>query len=168
MKENQRTKGLSRWQRLLVKIAASRSGAWFFSRVLHRLDRLTLRLSDGRWMLSQLIGLPLITLTATGARSGQPRSVPLIGVPDGERLIVIASNWGQEHPPAWYHNVRANPEVTVKMDGVSQNYRAREVEGGERARAWAKAVARYPGYRAYQTRTERTIPVLVLEPNKAS
>ena len=166
MKEHERNEVLNRWQRLILKIAASRPGAWFFSRVLHRLDRLALRLSDGRWMLSQLTGLPLLTLTATGARSGQPRSVPLIGVPDGERLIVIASNWGQEHPPGWYHNVRTHPEVTVKMDGVSQSYWAREVEGNERARAWAKAIARYPGYRAYQTRTARTIPVLILEPKE--
>lgn len=149
-------------------ITASRPGAWFFARAMHRLDRLLLRLSGGRWSLPRLAGLPVVTLTATGARSGRPRSVPLIATPDGERMILIASNWGQARHPAWYHNVRAHPEVTVTVAGEQRRYRAQEVIGAEREAAWAKAVAGYPGYNAYRRRAGREIPVVLLEPVTAS
>lgn len=152
------------FQRLLMKITASRPGAWIFSRLLHHLDRALLRLSGGRWTVPRLAGLPVVELTATGARSGQRRSVPLIGIPDEERVILIASNWGQPKDPAWYHNVRANPDVTVSADGQAQAYRARILSGPEREAAWDRAVARYPGYAAYRRRAGREIPVVLLEP----
>jgi deazaflavin-dependent oxidoreductase (nitroreductase family) len=115
-------------------------------------------------MASALVtGLPIIALTTTGARSGRPRTVPLVRVPDGERLILIASNWGQAKHPAWYYNVKANPQVTITRDGVTRPYVAREVVGEERAACWGRAVALYPGYRGYAERAGREIPVVVLE-----
>jgi deazaflavin-dependent oxidoreductase (nitroreductase family) len=86
-----------------------------------------------------------------------------VGIPDGERLILIASNWGQAKHPAWYYNVKANPQVTITRDGVTRPYVAREVMGEERERCWAKAVALYPGYRGYAARAGRGIPVIVLK-----
>ncbi len=160
-------------RRLVRTAAASAPGAWLFARTLHHLDRLTLRLTGGRTTAAALsTGLPLITLTTTGAKSGQPRSVPLLGIPDGPNIILVASNWGQAHHPAWYYNLRAHPEVTVTVNGPSANgrslpYTARQLTGEERARCWQKAVNTYAGYEAYVRRARnRQIPVLLLTPTE--
>ena len=81
-----------------------------------------------------------------------------------EEIVVIASNFGQAKHPAWYHNVRANPEVEVSWDGGGGRYRAREATGEERERYWQKAVADYPGFAARRRRAGRQIPVIVLSP----
>ena len=107
----------------------------------------------------------MITLTTIGAKSGRPRSVPLIGIPDGDELILVASNWGQERHPGWYYNLRANPRVIASMNGSKQAYMAREAAGEERARYWQKAAGVYGGYEAYKSRVgEREIPVVILSP----
>lgn len=162
-------------RRLVRTVAASAPGAWLAARALHHLDRLTLRLTGGRTTAAAIMGgLPLITLATTGAKSGQPRSVPLIGIPDEENIILIASNWGQARHPAWYHNLRAHPEVMVTVNGRSQNgralpYTARQLEGAERARCWQKAVSTYAGYAAYVRRANnRQIPVILLTPQNFS
>lgn len=149
----------------ITTLASSRLGAWLVAPIAHHVDRLALRLSGGRQTLSALLaGIPTIILTARGARSGKRRSVPLLGVPAGEEIVVIASNWGQAKHPAWYHNVRANPEVEVTRDGRSERYVAREAAGDERERYWQHAVAVYPGFAAYRRRAGRQIPVIVLSP----
>jgi deazaflavin-dependent oxidoreductase (nitroreductase family) len=151
-------------QRAVRRLIATRPVTWALSHTMHRLDGAVLRTSGGRTTAGALFtGLPLITLTTTGAKSGRPRSVPLVGIPDGERLILIASNWGQTKHPAWYHNVRANPAVTVTLNGKTAPYVARELTGAEREGAWARAVAVYPGYRGYAARAVRGIPVVMLE-----
>ena len=140
--------------------------AWLLARTMHHVDAATLRLSAGRTTATAVLsGLPIIELTTTGAKSGRPRTVPLVGIPDGDRLILIASNWGQAAHPAWYYNVKAHPEVKVTGRDVPTErlYMAREVTGEERDRCWAKAVALYPGYRGYAARAGRGIPVIVLE-----
>jgi len=103
------------------------------------------------------------------AKSGELRSVPLVGIPDtgphSDRLILVASNFGQAHHPAWYYNLRKNPYASVKIGGVARSYRAEEVSGAEYDRCWARAVTLYAGYAAYKTRTGgRQIPILVLMP----
>jgi len=153
-------------RRVVRRIIATRPAAWVLARTMHRLDGWTARASGGRYTAASLLsGLPIIELTTTGARSGQPRAVPLVGVPDGERLILIASNWGQARHPAWYYNVKAHPQVTVTGRDVPAEhlYTAREATGAEREACWAKAVAIYPGYAAYARRAGREIPVIVLE-----
>lgn len=151
-------------QRAIRRIIATRPAVWVLARTIHRLDGAVFRASGGRMTASTVFtGLPILTLTTTGAKSGQPRSVTLVGIPDGERIILIASNWGQTSHPAWYYNAKAHPEVGVTRDGQSQTYTARELAGEERGAAWAKAVTLYPGYRSYAGRAEREIPVLVLE-----
>ena len=133
-------------ERTVRRVIATPPAAWLLARTIHRVDGATLRLSRGRTTASALLsGLPIIQLTTIGARSGRPRTVPLVGIPDGDRLILIASNWGQAKHPAWYYNVKANPAVTITCDGVARPYIAREVTGEERDAWWARAVARYPG-----------------------
>lgn len=153
-------------QKIVQRLAATAPVAALLVPVLHRMDRLALRLSNGRTTATSLLaGAPLITLTTVGAKSGQLRSVPLIGIPDGENLVLVASNFGQEHHPAWYHNLVKNPYTSVKIGGVSRSYCAEEVSGAEYARCWQRAVSLYAGYAAYKTRTRgRRIPILVLTP----
>src|SRR5690242_5297962 len=104
----------SRLQRMMQHIGASRPGAWLFARTLHPLDRVLMRISRGRVSVpGVLTGLPVVMLTTIGAKSGKPRTVPLVGLGDGDKVIVIASNFGQAHHPAWYHNLRANPEAML-------------------------------------------------------
>lgn len=154
------------WQRIIKRIAASRRGAWFFSRTAHHMDRPVIRLSNGRQSLTGILaGLPVITLTTAGAKSGEPRTVPLVGIADGDKVVLIASNFGRSHHPAWYHNLRANPEATLSMQGNPGTYIAHEATGAEREKYWQTAVDLYAGYAAYQQRTGgRQIPVMVLTP----
>jgi len=150
----------------MIPMLASRPGSWFFSRTLHIFDRLVLKLSRGRRTLTELLGgAPVITLTTIGAKSGIPRSVPLMGFPDGDRIILIASNFGRSHHAAWYLNLRANPDVIVTYRGQSESYRASEAEGDEREQSWKIAVDCYPGYEVYRKRAgSRRIPVILLSP----
>ena len=153
-------------QRGIRRLIGAPASARVLAGTFHHVDRAVSRISGGRTTaVSFFTGLPIITLTTTGAKSGKPRSVPLVGVPDGERLILIASNWGQARHPAWYHNVRANPEVTVfaEDDPAGRLYGARELAGEERGAAWARVVRLYPWYAGYAARSGREIPVVVLE-----
>jgi deazaflavin-dependent oxidoreductase (nitroreductase family) len=154
------------WQRLVQRFAATNLGSFLFAKTAHPVDRLTLRLSGGTYTFSSLIsGLPVVWLTTIGAKSGTQRSVPLVGIMDGERVVLIASNFGQAHHPSWYFNLRANPQATLAWNGVSAPYTAREASEDERQRYWAQALRLYPGYNAYRRRaSNRTIPVMVLSP----
>ena len=139
---------------------------WVSARTFHHIDPLVYRLSDGRFtMLSLIGGLPVILLTTTGAKSGKQRTVPLTGIPDGDRYAVIASNWGKKQFPAWYHNLKANPRVTVDQGGKSRAYNAREATPEEYESYWNRAISLYSGYKEYKKRAGgRKIPVIVLEP----
>ena len=154
------------FQRLGQSFVSIGPVSFMAARTFHHADRAVYRLSDGRYTaISLLAGLPIIKLTTTGAKSSLQRSVPLIGIPDGEELILIASNWGQKKHPSWYYNMRANPEVQVTIGGVSRDYVAREVQGEVYEASWDKAVSVYSGYEAYKRRTGgREIPIFVLTP----
>lgn len=109
----------------------------------------------------------LLLLTTTGARTGDERIAPLMYHRDGERLIVIASKAGASENPGWYHNLKANPVAKVEVGTTAGTekleVRAVEAEGEERSRIWADRVAIAPGFRDYQRRTSRRIPVMILE-----
>lgn len=151
----------------LARLASSRPGAWVMARLLHRLDSAALRLSGGRWLLSAwAAGLPVALLTTTGRRSGEPRTAPVLAVPDGARYILVASNWGQRRHPAWYYNLLAEPACLLTVDGEARPMRARLTSGDERARCWQRAVAAYPGFPAYARRAGREIGVFVAESDK--
>jgi deazaflavin-dependent oxidoreductase (nitroreductase family) len=153
-------------QRSLHPILRTKVSGWILARTLHHFDRPVLRLSHGRRSLtSMLAGLPVVTVTTLGAKSGQPRSVPLITLPDGENVILIASNFGQKHHPAWYYNLRAHPAVQLTYEGKTVAYVARETIGEERERCWQRAVDLYSGYAAYKERAgQRQIGVFLLTP----
>jgi deazaflavin-dependent oxidoreductase (nitroreductase family) len=153
----------TRFERLAERCASSRPGGWFFVNVANRIDPALLRASRGR--LSLAVGQPVLLLTTRGARTGQPRSTPLLYGSDGDQLVLVASKAGSPQHPAWYRNLKANPQVDVIVHGRSGRYRAREAEGEERERLWASAVEQYAGYDVYQGRAgARRIPVVVLEP----
>ncbi len=140
--------------------------AWLFARVLHHLDGPVLRRSVGRHSVSAaLTGLPIIELTTVGARSGESRTLPLVGVPDGERLVLVASNYGKQQNPAWYYNLKANPRCSTTFRGQRHEMEAYEAEGEERQRLWELDVSVYPPRNHYAQRAgNRRIPVMVLQP----
>jgi deazaflavin-dependent oxidoreductase (nitroreductase family) len=106
---------------------------------------------------------PLLLLTTKGARSGQTRLNPLAYSRDGDRLVIIASKGGNPRHPDWYHNVVANPEVTVEVGGERFQARARVTEGAERQRLFDAQAAVMPNFAEYQEKTSRQIPVIVLQ-----
>ena len=156
-------------QKINTRIAMSAIGARLLAYTMHHLDRWVLRLSNGRSTAATfLTGLQILNLTTTGAKSGQPRTVPLVAIPHADdQLIIIASNWGQAKHPAWYYNILAQPQVTVTRNGRSQPYIARETTGAERDACWQVALQTYAGYAAYKQRTTRQIPVILLTPQLA-
>ena len=110
-------------------------------------------------------GSPILLLHHVGAKSQKKRVSPLIYVPDGERVVIVASKGGVDKHPAWFHNLKANPETVVELPREGKrSVRARIAAGEERAELWDKAVAIYKPYAEYQTYTERQIPVVVLDP----
>jgi deazaflavin-dependent oxidoreductase (nitroreductase family) len=130
------------------------------------LDELVYRLSRGRTTASSwLAGVEITMLTTTGARTGLPRTLPVLGLPDGDDVIVIASNFGRPRNPSWYHNLRANPHATVVLGGVTRELVARELDGPERERDYRRGEEIYPGFTHYcRWASNRRIPVLRLEP----
>jgi deazaflavin-dependent oxidoreductase (nitroreductase family) len=109
-------------------------------------------------------GVPVVILTTRGRKSGALRKLPLMRVTDGERYAVVASMGGAPHHPVWYLNLLADPEVTVQDKAVKRRYRAHTATGEEREQWWALATAVWPDYESYQSKTDRQIPVVVLEP----
>lgn len=108
-------------------------------------------------------GRPLLLLTTTGARTGQRRTTPMMYIPDGNRIIVIASNAGAPAHPDWYHNLVAHPEVTVEVGTETYDATAHVTTGDERQRIWDMVVARYPFFTDHQAQISREIPVIALE-----
>ena len=107
---------------------------------------------------------PVLLLDHVGARSGTKRTSPLVYVADGADLVIVASKGGYAKHPAWLHNLRANPDTTVQVGSEKRAVRAREASAPERERLWPLAVKTYSGYTGYQQRTDREIPLVVLEP----
>ncbi len=157
----------------LIRRLMRRSGEWapmsrFYARTLHHLDRAVFRATRGRaTFTSWVTGMPIVLLTTTGAKSGVPRTLPLVAVPTEDRVVVIASNYGQRHNPAWYHNLKAHPRATMALNGIARDVTARELEGEERERWYAYGVECYPGWTRYRERTApyRQIPVIELTPS---
>jgi deazaflavin-dependent oxidoreductase (nitroreductase family) len=109
-------------------------------------------------------GKALILVHHVGAKSGEARIAPLVYLPDGDRFVVFASKGGAPENPAWYHNLKANPETTVEVGDSTYPVVAEEVTGDERERLFAAQVAVEPQFGDYQNKTERRIPVIVLAP----
>ena len=110
---------------------------------------------------------PVLLLDHVGAKSGTKRTIPLVYVNDGADVVLVASKGGHPKNPAWYHNLKANPETTVQIGSEHRPVRARIATPPEHERLWPMAVATYSGYAGYQERTDRKIPLVVLEPRGA-
>jgi deazaflavin-dependent oxidoreductase (nitroreductase family) len=120
--------------------------------------------SSGGTQGTTLRGKPVIILTTRGAKSGQVRKTPLMRVEHEGTYAVVASQGGAPKHPVWYHNLVADPHVELQDGAVRQDMTARELTGDEKAAWWERAVAAWPDYAGYQQRTDREIPVFVLEP----
>ncbi|GAA2696702.1 MULTISPECIES: nitroreductase family deazaflavin-dependent oxidoreductase [Actinosynnema] len=127
-------------------------------------DQVELYESSGGTEGTTLRGMPVIVLTTLGAKSGKIRKSPLMRVEHEGRYAIVASLGGAPKHPVWYHNVVAHPHVELQDGPVRKEYVAREVTGDEKARWWERAVAAFPDYADYQRKTEREIPVFVLDP----
>jgi len=120
--------------------------------------------SSGGTKGTTLRGLPVVVLTTLGARSGKIRKTPVMRVEHDGTYVAVASLGGAPKHPVWYHNLVANPHVELQDGPVKQDMVAREVTGEEKATWWTRAVEAFPDYADYQKKTERQIPVFVLEP----
>jgi deazaflavin-dependent oxidoreductase (nitroreductase family) len=140
----------------------------WFAHVGRRLvfaDRLIGRLSRGRIVALALV--PSLLITTTGRRTGQPRTTPLLYVPDGDAFVVTGSNWGQPAPAGWALNLLADPAASVNVKGTPHQVTARLAEGPERERLWRLLVREWPAFETYLTRAGgREIPVFRLEPRQ--
>lgn len=121
-------------------------------------------LASGGTEGTEMKGRPVILLTTIGAKTGKLRRTPLMRVEHGGEYAVVASLGGAPKNPVWYYNIKKNPGVELQDGTVSGDYQAREVFGDERALWWERAVATWPDYAEYQTKTDRQIPVFVLTP----
>ncbi len=106
---------------------------------------------------------PMCLIDHVGAKSGKKRTSPLLYIEDGENVVIVASKGGYEKSPAWFYNLRANPDTTVQIGSEIRPVKARVASQEERERLWPKAVDVYPSYQQYQDRTTREIPLVILE-----
>lgn len=137
---------------------------WKLHRQLARLNKVVFRLTRGR-IGSRFRGSPVLLLDHVGRRSGEARTNPLIYLDDAPNLVVVASKGGTDTHPAWFHNLMAMDSTEVELPGgVRRRVRPRIAEGAERDTLWPRLVAVYKPYEAYQRKTERRIPLIVLEP----
>ena len=134
-----------------------------FMETIWKLHRLVYRASGGR-VGGAVGGTPVLLLITTGRRSGEPRTVTLTYFEDGNRLVVVGSNAGEDRHPAWWLNLQEHPDATVQIGRVTTRVRAMEALGEERERLWAELIRRDPAYQDYQLRTDRRIPVVLLQP----
>lgn len=144
--------------------------SWLLSVFMPPIDRFVFKISRRKLSMAQLLsGLPVILLTCKGAKSGKDRNVPLISIPVGDKrteIVLIASNWGKPKNPAWYYNLKANPDVVVAYKGEEGEYLADEVKDENQYQDyWNTAVGYYSGYNNYKKKTSRNkIPIIKLTP----
>jgi deazaflavin-dependent oxidoreductase (nitroreductase family) len=151
--------------RLIRRTAGTRPMAWLYGHIQEPLDRLVYRLTSGRATVTTwLSDVEMTMLTTTGAKTGLPRTHVVLGMRDGERVVVVASNYGRHHHPAWYYNLKANPNASIENGGVTRDVVAHELYGDERERYYEQGVDIYPGFILYRRRARREIPVLALDP----
>ena len=134
-------------------------------RLVGKLNAPVYRLSGGR-VGGKLGRAPILLLTTTGRKSGQPRTAPVLYLADGDRFVVINTNAGNAKTPAWSLNLRANPEAEVEVGRKRRKVRARLAEGEERAELWRRHMEQYAGWDYYESKLEREIGVFVLEPRE--
>ena len=136
----------------------------FALKSMNTIHRTLMKVSGGRigWTAGKM---PVLELTTTGRKSGSPRSIMLTSPwQDGDTMAIVASRGGDDHHPAWYLNLRDEPSVTVRTESGTRSMTARITAGPERDELWKAITAKYKNYADYQSKTDREIPVVVLEP----
>jgi deazaflavin-dependent oxidoreductase (nitroreductase family) len=151
-------------QKLIHRFFTLRPVTAFFAPWIHHLDKALFNLTRGKSTAAEILGWNIIQLTTIGAKTNQRRTVPLVGLFDGEKIALIASSFGREHNPGWYYNLKKNPECEVQYRGHSRKLIARETEGAEREKYWQLALDNYIGYEKYKEHAGRRIPVMILQP----
>ncbi|MGZ6963920.1 MAG: nitroreductase family deazaflavin-dependent oxidoreductase [Acidimicrobiia bacterium] len=135
-------------------------------RAVTGLHEVVFRASNGK-LLNRGSGMPVLMLTTTGRKSGEPRRTMLTSpIQDGDRIVLVGSNNGGDRHPAWVLNLRADPSVEVMMNGRTTSMTAHVADADEKAELWPRIVVDHDNYAAYQRKTEREIPVVVLEPQR--
>ncbi len=150
------------YARLVNRFSATTAGSWMVKHVAARLDPRIFRATGGRFTTTGKPTLPMLALTTTGRRSGQPRTVQLAYHRDGEDLLVVASAMGQEHHPAWRHNLEADPRAEVLVRGDSFPVTATLLTDDEKAEVWGAVKRTIPQMHTYEARTDRPIGVFRL------
>lgn len=139
-------------------------------KVMSRVNTRLYRISGGRlgkkWRMGAAFRkpIPICLLTTTGRKSGQQRTVPLVFLPDGANIVLVASQGGLPNNPQWYYNIKANPAVHIEIGKQRTDYNARIAAADERAQLWPKLLELYADFAAYQSWTDREIPVVICEP----
>ncbi len=134
-----------------------------FTKLFSRLNSAVYKLTGGR-VMGKFHGRRVMLVTMTGAKTGKPRTIPLMHGPYEEGVIVVGSQGGAPKSPVWVKNLLANPDVVVQCESKKMKLRARQVDDAEKARLWPICVQHYREYDDYQRRTDRNIPVFVCEP----
>ncbi len=156
---------VERLRRIIFNMAATRQGMWMFYLFVRMIDMPISRLTKGVFIPSANWNImPIIYLTTTGAKSGIPRSSPVLCIPDGKNLILVGSNWGNPKNPNWAYNLRTHPQTQVRKGKETKGFSARELHGNERTAYWQKVVRFYPPYVSYEKRAGRSLPIFLLEP----
>ena len=152
-------------QRMVQAVTSTPPMAWLFSKTLYQQDKALFKVSGGRLTVPALLaGLPVVMFTTTGAKTGKRRTMPLLGIPVGEDLAVIGSNYGQKNTPGWVYNLEADPSATVGYRGRSVEVIARRATEAETDQVFDLARGVYPGFAKYRMRADpRVIRVFVLE-----
>jgi deazaflavin-dependent oxidoreductase (nitroreductase family) len=144
----------SAFPRMVRRTAGTRPVAWLYGHIQEPLDRFVYRRTSGRATLTTWLGDVDMAM----------RTNVVLAIPDGERLVVIASNYGRHQHPAWYYNLRADPRASIEIGGVARDVVAHELHGAERERFYQRGVEVYPGFTLYRRRARREIPVLAFDP----
>ena len=138
------------------------------AKLVNAYHRTVFRATGGR-VFGSVMNMPVVLLTTTGRRSGKRRETMLTSpVQDGDRIVLVASYGGDSRDPQWYRNLESNPECEIVFQGRTRRMRARTAAPEEREELWPRVVAGYRGYADYQKRTDRQIPLVILEPPPAS
>lgn len=136
-------------------------------KVLNEVHRATLRLSGGK-IGQSAYGMSVVELRTVGRKTGQTRVTVLTSpVHDADRVLLVASKWGDDRNPQWYGNLTAHPDVEILIDGQQRRLRARTASAEERQVLWPQILRAYKGYGGYQEKTDREIPVVICEPRPA-
>jgi F420H(2)-dependent quinone reductase len=153
------------WGWLTATFPAPKPGtlAWWLENRVTDLHVLIYRLTRGR-VLGNFDGAPLCILYHRGAKTGTTRRTPIIYLADGERFVAVASIGGNPRNPAWYHNLRANPDIEIETGAGRHRLRARQASEAEAAALWPRLIEIWPAWEVYMTRTSRRFPVMICEP----